>query len=460
MASEIVVLTSDSEDDVEFCGESPGKTPSHTIHQPSDSDEEFMNLDLDSPVCQKQSENFDFMNLGTIPEKSSGRILASDLMQTHESRPYSKTENLSLPNLCSLPSEAASCNNQPGKKITKTKQTKAYDKACKAAEAANKKSNRASDCLKNVTTLIDSRLLDAIPNSGNILTQLQHSEMKHSIIVSPIPNSVCWKREKINYHAAEDAVICSTSTTVLEDDGLIVLMADQFFTLAQSSICDYVAKVLKSLNKQTLTLVVYGLTTYWKEQSRKDKRRFRDRVSTSTETSKKIGYPLDDDIGFTPADLEILKVKLVLQTECSLWPVETAEELGTVITRITKAVAERPFKDERLERTFDFYAADVSGNVKVSKDGHGLERLWQQQLMQFPLVALETSQAIASRYPSPQALIQAYKTCKNDKEASLLLQDIPIRRHAGPLSTSRKVGPELSKKIYKFFFGKDGFAIL
>ncbi|XP_059352747.1 crossover junction endonuclease EME1-like isoform X2 [Daphnia carinata] len=459
MASEIVVLSSDSEDDVEFRGESPGKTPSSAIHQPSDSDEEFMNLDLGSPLCQKQSKNFDFMILETIPETSSRRIPANDLIQTYATRPYSTTENICLSNMCPLPSDGTSCNNQPGKKVTKTKQAKAYDKACKAAEAANKKSNRTSDCLKNVTTLIDSHLLDAIPNSGNILTQLQQSEMKHSITVSPIPNSVCWKREKINYHVAEDA-ICSTSTTVHEDDGLIVLMAEQFFILGQSSICDYVAKVLKSLNKQTLTLVVYGIAAYWKGKARKDKRRFRDRVSTSTETSKKTDYPSDDDIGFTPADLEILKVKLVLQTECSLWPVETAEELGTVITRITKAVAERPFKEERLEQTFDFYAADVSGNVKVSKDGHGLERLWQQQLMQFPLVALETSQAIASRYHSPQALIQAYKMCKNDKEASLLLQDIPIRRHAGPLSTSRKVGPELSKKIYRFFNGKDGFTIL
>ena len=38
--------------------------------------------------------------------------------------------------------------NPPAKKTTKSKQDKAYEKACKAAEAANKKFNRASDCLK------------------------------------------------------------------------------------------------------------------------------------------------------------------------------------------------------------------------------------------------------------------------------------------------------------------------
>jgi len=61
--------------------------------------------------------------------------------------------------------------------------------------------------LQSLTTLIDSRLLDAISSSGNILTQLQESEMKHSIIVSSVPNSVCWKREKVNYHVDEDVKV-------------------------------------------------------------------------------------------------------------------------------------------------------------------------------------------------------------------------------------------------------------
>ena len=48
---------------------------------------------------------------------------------------------------------------------------------------------------------------------------------------------------------------------------------------------------------------------------------------------------MDEDVGFTSSYLEMLKVILVLQTEFSLWPVETAEDVGIVIARITKAVA-------------------------------------------------------------------------------------------------------------------------
>ena len=83
-----------------------------------------------------------------------------------------------------------------------------------------------------------------------------------------------------------------------------------------------------------------------RDQSRKEKRRFRDLASSAetTHRNKKGEAPVSEDFVLTSADIELLKVQLLLQTECSLWPVETAEELGKIIARITKAVAERPFK--------------------------------------------------------------------------------------------------------------------
>lgn len=42
--------------------------------------------------------------------------------------------------------------------------------------------------------------------------------------------------------------------------------------------------------------------------------------------------------------MEQLKVEIMVQTSCSIWPVDSSDELGKVIARLTKAVAERPFK--------------------------------------------------------------------------------------------------------------------
>lgn len=51
-------------------------------------------------------------------------------------------------------------------------------------------------------------------------------------------------------------------------------------------------------------------------------------------------------------------------------------------------------------------------------------------------------------------LVKVYERCTL-KEGELLLQDIPIRRAVGPLSSVRKIGPELSKKIFAFFMSTD-----
>ncbi|XP_047739465.1 crossover junction endonuclease EME1-like [Hyalella azteca] len=88
--------------------------------------------------------------------------------------------------------------------------------------------------------------------------------------------------------------------------------------------------------------------------------------------------------------------------------------------------------------------------VRINSDGVGLLKLWQQQLRQFTNVGLETAQAIARAYPAPRLLIQAYEGLPA-AEAAQLLADIAVVRGAGPCMTTRKLGKELSKKIYTFF---------
>ncbi|KFM64898.1 Crossover junction endonuclease EME1, partial [Stegodyphus mimosarum] len=56
--------------------------------------------------------------------------------------------------------------------------------------------------------------------------------------------------------------------------------------------------------------------------------------------------------------------------------------------------------------------------------------------------------------------MEAYKRCRNTKEAEILLQDIVVRRTYGPLGTQRRIGPELSYKIYLFFNSTDGNQLL
>eukprot|EP00795_Rhopilema_esculentum_P008936 gene8936-16569_t len=97
---------------------------------------------------------------------------------------------------------------------------------------------------------------------------------------------------------------------------------------------------------------------------------------------------------------------------------------------------------------------------KVTKDGLGLLDVWVRQLQQFKGVGYETAAAIAQKYPSPLLLFKEYQRASSELGASLLLQDIEVRRGHGVLATSRRVGPELSKKIYTLLMSICGTAEL
>lgn len=138
---------------------------------------------------------------------------------------------------------------------------------------------------------------------------------------------------------------------------------------------------------------------------------------------------------------------------------ETPEELSMFVHNITKSLSQLDYKMDKMKRQEDdsewFEKDDSSHSVKVDKKGNGLIKLWQQQLCQFSNAGVETAQAIASQFNSPSALVNRYNQCENRKEGELLLQNLQIRREAGILSSSRRIGPELSKKIYKFFNSDD-----
>lgn len=88
----------------------------------------------------------------------------------------------------------------------------------------------------------------------------------------------------------------------------------------------------------------------------------------------------------------------------------------------------------------------------------GLANLWQRHLIKFPLVTLETAEAIIASYATPSQLLRAYDS--KDINGSLLLADIPIRRSAGVLTAVRKVGAELSKKVHTFYTNTDPDCVL
>lgn len=82
-----------------------------------------------------------------------------------------------------------------------------------------------------------------------------------------------------------------------------------------------------------------------REQSLREKRQFREQA-TGEKSQRPNGRrnQAEGEPGLSFSEIEQLKIDVMVQTSCSVWPVESSEELGKIIARLTKAVAERPFK--------------------------------------------------------------------------------------------------------------------
>lgn len=116
----------------------------------------------------------------------------------------------------------------------------------------------------------------------------------------------------------------------------------------------------------------------------------------------------------------------------------------------------RKLKNAKLESENFYFANDNKDSVKVVGTA-GLGRLWQQHLIKLPMITLETAEAIMSVYPMPKDLFDAYKTASDPEN---LLRDIQTRRGAGALLSNRRIGPEMSRKIYDFYHVTDPHHVL
>jgi hypothetical protein len=86
--------------------------------------------------------------------------------------------------------------------------------------------------------------------------------------------------------------------------------------------------------------------------------------------------------------------------------------------------------------------------VRVT-DGQGLGQLWHRQLIKMPQLTLEVAQSITNVYPMPRLLIEAYEVAGDD--GPNLLADLPVRRSGGPLATNKRIGNEISRRVYNLF---------
>ncbi|KOX80287.1 Crossover junction endonuclease EME1 [Melipona quadrifasciata] len=308
------------------------------------------------------------------------------------------------------------------------------EKALKAIAARKLKNIKPNECMKFIEVTVDKAIAN-FTSITDVTDTLRDAEVKCTVKTKFISNSITWKRNIENSYVNDDNEICTVTDAEKVSQILVIWNWDEVATkITNGDFCTSVSSIKCSLPNYKITLVVYEKYLQLSKHS--------------------------CDISRKQLETHLNEIQII--ADCSSRVINNSQDLALMIYQYTKAIAEVPYKLEKnknLINKFDWYVmGDNRNTVKIDKNGNGLKRLWQQQLCQFNLSSLEIAEAICSMYPSPAHLIE-YMNCTDD-EGINLLKDIPIRRAAGPLTTVRKIGPELSKKIYLMFTSKNGEIVL
>ncbi|KAI1896675.1 hypothetical protein AGOR_G00097200 [Albula goreensis] len=336
------------------------------------------------------------------------------------------------------------------------------------------KALRPEECLKHMVVSVDPALLQ-LDGGGALLTSLQALGCSCAIESQALPCSITWARRTPSTQTGDMQCIPESHTVIhLPVENFIAMVHS--YTQAQKghgfdygpTLTAWTLRILAQSSGKTPSLAVIDLEKYFRSQRSQVQKKHRQAVlaeehgtcaGAGKRRKRKEGQEQLPEV--SRVEVEEALVDLQLHTGVQVRFLPSWKEFSDYITMSTKAVAEAPFKREREKTGFSFcLESEWAGGFKVDRGGKGLLQVWKRQIQQLNRVSPDIASAILAVYPSPQLLAQAYRRCKTEREKLSLLSDVLIRRGEGVTSTTRRVGPELSKRLYLLMMSSDHQQVL
>lgn len=350
----------------------------------------------------------------------------------------------------------------------KLKAAKEAEKQMRTVERESKKQFSLGSCLKYIKVLVDTHVVNFCGLGVAIFKACDELGVMYETRELPLPFTIMWRRQVTEWNMSADMKVETVHNDIEEQEMLAVIPVTEFVTMVNTfklkqigqidggvTLRDSINQMKSCLPDKSVTLIVLGLEQYFKDLKSKTQKQYREAVQSHNPNPKSKASKVKPGlVTVSRVDVEESVTDSLLQTGSCTFMLETPDDVADIIRRFSKAVAERPTKKDRFDPIFSFHE-EGGGGVKVDKNGMGLLKVWKQQLLQFKNISPDISQAIITEYPSPLLLRQAYEKCSSEKEAIKLLENIVVRRGAGVLETTRRVGKELSRRIYTFFTSED-----
>lgn len=342
------------------------------------------------------------------------------------------------------------------------KEEEQRNKAIKEALANHYKNIKPENCIKFIKVQIDETLANE-DFAKNIIGELQQNGISYMTTSQDISSIITWKTQLDSHILDIDGQLIDTSNGTQIDEVLLILKwNDLLIHIHNETFLSYVKNITVNLKGRKIILAIYGLGKYYQYQKRNKNREFKEDISgkASNNRDQRI-YGNVPTVSRRAVEYALTEIQLLYSISHRMF--ETEQDIALFVFQLTKSIAQMPYKKRKQEEFIQsrwFLSEDNKNCIRVDKNGNGLLRLWKQIITIFPLASLETAEAISAVYPTPLSLFQAYENTTSTAEGEKLLQDISIRRAAGPVSTMRKIGPELSKKMYYFFTSIDSDQLL
>jgi len=392
----------------------------------------------------------------------------------HTSRPYSPEQQTLQEAIQKslLPKKKVTNNTKRKAKINDIQEKPAKKKvnAGKEYKDAEKIFNKQTDkgeVNKYMLVCIDPEVVSSPPGTDILNTLSNPPSGKPEEIFQfctekqTIPSTIAWKR-KILYLNTVDGQPVFHEEWIDEQRVLLFATAEQlavkinddsFETWAQSIKCELGERC-------HITLIVLGYNKYVNEdknaQERAKKAAIRGEAFNERARTNRVSQY---DFEMALLSLSMDDVMDYLTFDKSNDKTKGWKECAGLVFHHTRAIAEAP---EKLKKNisnsagFDFYAADIKDSISAKN----LYEYWKQMLMQVTSMSLEKAASIAQKYPSPSSLIQAYRSCSSEREAAQLLANIEIRRVDTIVGGTRRLGDEISRKIYCALTSEDPLSFL
>ncbi|XP_020496196.2 crossover junction endonuclease EME1 [Labrus bergylta] len=477
---------------------SVGKRTADVLMISSDSDDGAPYVPLAQRLKQKQ-DNVITTSSAAANGKYAERCFMSNLSSIHQVRTTTNRSSDGSEDSAALPPEPLSCTEtspakrKPAKRSAEEmhasreealrrrrqaregqqkdkgalRQEQERQKAERRALAEAAKALRPEECIKHMVVAVDPALLQ-LEGGGTLLASVQALGCSCAIEKQPLPRSVSWMRR---------TPCAQTEDGVCEPEAHVVMQmtVDDFITLIHNyiqeerqgrsdsgpSLSSWVQEQQRRHPDKILSLVVIDLEKYFRSNKSQSQKRFREAVAGEEQGGGKAKKRRKNGAAevlpeVSRVELEEAVVHLQLHTGVSVRFLSTWKDFSDHITMTTKAVAEAPFKRERDKTGFSFcLESEWAGGQKSDKAGKGLLQVWKRQIQQLNRVSPDMASAILAAYPSPRLLQKAYDLRKSDREKIALLSDLLIRRGEGVTSTTRRVGPELSKRLFLLMNSRD-----